>query len=183
MLDVTHVLARIESGDQLASGELLPLVYAELRRLASARMARERADHTLQSTALVHEAYVRLVDVKQPQSWQSRGHFYSAAAEAMRRILVEYARRKAGKQQGGDRGREPLDDGLAEISEDPELVLQVSEALEQLDGRDPQAAELVKLRFFAGLSTTEAAEVLGISRQTAYHHWRYAKAMLGRLFA
>jgi RNA polymerase sigma factor (TIGR02999 family) len=183
MSDVTRILSQIESGNPQASAELLPIVYEELRRLAKARMANERADHTLQTTALVHEAYLRLVDTSQPLHWQNSSHFFVAAAEAMRRILVEHARRKLGKQRGGDRQRVELNDVFENDVRDPELVLQVSEALERVAAADPQAAELIKLHCFAGLSIPEAARALGIANSTAYAHWTYAKAMLGRLLA
>ena len=182
MTDVTLILSQIENGDQQASIDLLPLVYDELRKLAAARMANERSDHTLQATALVHEAYVRLVDVDQAQQWNGRGHFYSAAAEAMRRILVEHARQKMSKQRGGDQKRVALDQEQSGNTDNPELVLQVNEALEKVAEKDALAAELIKLRFFAGLSVSEAAKATGISRETAYHHWRYAKAMIGHIF-
>ena len=181
MSDVTQILAEIESGREAAAEELLPLVYDELRKLAKARMANERIDHTLQTTALVHEAYIRLVDNNRAQKWDSRGHFFTAAAEAMRRILVEHARQKIGKQRGGDRKRMELHDGFEKVVQNPELVLQVSEALERLAQTDPQAAELVKLHCFAGFSIPEAAKVLGIASSSAYMNWSYAKAMIGRL--
>ena len=181
MADVTQILAKIEQGDEHATEQLLPLVYAELRSLAAARMANERSDHTLQPTGLVHEAYLRLVDTDQPLHWDSRGHFFAAAAEAMRRILVEHARRKLGKQRGGDLQRVELNDGMAGQFENHELVLQVSDALERLHTEDAQAAELVKLHCFAGFSLPEAAEILGIASSTAYAHWAYAKALMGRL--
>ena len=183
MTDVTQLLAEIESGREGASKELLPLVYDELRTLAKVRMANERIDHTLQTTALVHEAYIRLVDKDRDQQWQTRGHFFCAAAEAMRRILVEHARQKMGKQRGGDRERVELHDGLEKLVENPELVLQVSEALERLAQADSQAAELVKLHCFAGFSIPEAASVLGIASSSAYADWAYAKAMMGRLLS
>jgi RNA polymerase sigma factor (TIGR02999 family) len=181
MADVTQILCQIESGDPAAVELLLPLVYTELRNLAAARMANERSDHTLQPTALVHEAYVRLVNIDQPLRWDSRGHFFAAAAEAMRRILVEHARRKLGKQRGGDLQRVELNDFMEQPFENHELVLQVSEALEQLVTEDAQAAELVKLHCFAGFSIPEAAEILGMANSSAYAHWAYAKALMGRL--
>ena len=183
MSAVTQILSDIESGREAASAELLPLVYDELRKLAKARMANERVDHTLQTTALVHEAYIRLVDNSRAQQWQSRGHFFTAAAEAMRRILVEHARQKLGKQRGGDRERVELHDGFEKVVQNPELVLQVSEALERLAQSDFQAAELVKLHCFAGFSIPEAATVLGIPTSSAYADWTYAKAMMGRLLS
>lgn len=183
MADVTQILSLIQSGNSNASEQLLPLVYTELRNLAAARMASERLDHTLQPTALVHEAYVRLVNTDEPLRWESRGHFFAAAAEAMRRILVEHARRRLGKQRGGDLQRIELQDDMEQQFENHELVLQVSEALERLVTEDAQAAELVKLHCFAGLSIPEAAEILGIANSTAYAHWSYAKAMMGRLLS
>lgn len=183
MPDVTQILLQIESGDPTATSQLLPLVYEQLRQLARFRMSNERADHTLQTTALVHEVYVRLVGDKKNQHWESRGHFFSAAAEAMRRILVEHARRKLGKQRGGDRDRVELDDDIAYEMQSPEIVLQVSEALERLAEQDAKAAELVKLHCFAGFSIPEAAEILGVANSTAYAHWTYAKALMGRLLA
>ena len=183
MSDVTQILSQIESGDPSLAEHLLPLVYDELRKLARTRMANERTDHTLQTTALVHEAYIRLVDDSKAKKWKSRGHFFAAAAEAMRRILVEHARRKLGKQRGGDRQRVEMNDGFEKEVQDPELVLQVSEALDRLAQADAQAAELVKLHCFAGFSIPEAAQSLGIASSTAYAHWTYAKAMMGRLLA
>ena len=183
MTDVTQILSAIESGDPLASDKLLPIVYDQLRSLARARMSNERVDHTLQTTALVHEAYLRLVGNQMDQRWENRGHFFAAAAEAMRRILVEHARRKLGKQRGGDRTRVELSDELAKRVQSPEIVLQVSEALERLAEHDAKAAELVKLHCFAGFSIVEAAEILGVANSTAYAHWAYAKALMGRLLA
>lgn len=183
MSDVTQILSQIESGDPLATEKLLPIVYDQLRNLARARMSNERVDHTLQTTALVHEAYVRLVGGQNSQRWENRGHFFAAAAEAMRRILVEHARRKLGKQRGGDRERVELSEELAKEVQSPEVVLQVSEALERLAEQDAEAAELVKLHCFAGFSITEAAEILGVPNSTAYAHWAYAKGLLGRFLA
>ena len=183
MSDVTRILSQIESGNQQASEELLPLVYDELRRLAAARMANERTDHTLSATALVHEAYLRLVDVDQSQKWDSRRHFYWSAAEAMRRILVEHARRKLGKQRGGDLRRVEFDDLELVDERDATRILEIQEALERLEETDPQTANLVKLRFFSGLSIPKAAEVLEIPRATAYVHWDYAKAVMARLLS
>ena len=181
MSDVTQILEKIDSGDKDAADQLLPIVYEELRKLARARMSAERIDHTLQTTALVHEAYLRLVDREQVQRWDNSGHFFSAAAEAMRRILVEHARRKLGKQRGGDRVHIELPDEIESETIDPATVLQVSEALEELAGQDAQTAELVKLHCFAGFSVTEAAEMLGISSSSAYRHWEYARAIMGRI--
>ena len=177
MSDVTQILSRIESGDPAASQQLLPLVYEELRNLASQRIAQEKPGQTLQATALVHEAYVRLVDGA-AQRWDSRGHFFAAAAETMRRILVENARRKGRKKHGGDAQRVELDESDLATTLPDERLLAIDEALDQLAKEDPQAAELVKLRFFAGFSITEAAEILGISRSNAYAQWAYARAWL-----
>ena len=178
MSDVTQLLAQIESGDQQASQELLPLVYDELRKLAAAWMASERPDHTLQATALVHEAYVRLVDIEKAQHWNSRGHFFGAAAEAMRRILVDRARRKARQKHGGGRDRIDLDAAdLIVLPVDLDL-LALDDALTLLASQDPRKVELVKLRYFTGLTIEEAAEVLGISRGTADRDWAFAKAWL-----
>lgn len=177
MSDVTLILSKIEVGDAKASQELLPLVYEELRKLAAARMASERSDHTLQATALVHEAYVRMVDSQQARHWNSRGHFFSAAAEAMRRILIESARRKNSAKRGGDRERVEIDVDIAQtMSTRPDDLIEVNEALERLLEEDPEAGELVKLRIFAGLSVTESGEMLGLSRRKAYETWEFAEA-------
>ncbi len=183
MDNVTQLLARIESGDGQASDELLPLVYAELRKLAASKMSDERTDHTLQATALVHEAYLRLVDRKATQNWNSRGHFFGAAAEAMRRILVENARRKLSDRHGGQWVRTDADIAemlAAESCPDPVLLISVHEALERLAERSPRKVELVKLRYFAGLTLNEAAEILGISPATAEDDWTYVRAWLRR---
>jgi RNA polymerase sigma factor (TIGR02999 family) len=177
MSDVTRLLDAIRTGDRQASAELLPLVYDELRRLAHAHMAHERAEHTLQPTALVHEAYLRLVG-NADSRWDGRGHFFAAAAEAMRRILVESARRKQRVKHGGEMSRVELDESLLAAATDDERLLAIDEALERLAADEPQAAELVKLRFFAGFSISEAAEILGLSRTTAYEQWAYARAWL-----
>ena len=178
MTDVTYILSQIESGDPSAAEQLLPLVYDELRMLAAARLAQEKPGQTLQATALVHDAYVRLVDVDQAQKWDSRAHFFAAAAEAMRRILVENARRKEGPKAGGNHQRVALSDVVPEVRR-PELdVLALSEALDRLTALDPRAAQLVKLRFFAGLTRLQAAETLGISIATADNDWAYAKGWL-----
>jgi RNA polymerase sigma factor (TIGR02999 family) len=178
MSEVTRVLSAIEQGDPRAAEQLLPLVYEELRRLAAARLAQEKPGQTLQATALVHEAYLRLVDSPQAQDWNSRGHFFAAAAEAMRRILVEQARRKHAEKRGGGARRVPLDQ--VEIGDLPAAddLIALDEALTRLAAEDPQAARLIQLRFFAGLSTEEAADVAGISRSTAYEHWAYARVRL-----
>jgi RNA polymerase sigma factor (TIGR02999 family) len=178
MADVTQILSQIEQGDPAAAEQLLPLVYDELRKLAASRLARERPDHTLQATALVHEAYVRLVHDDKSQSWNSRGHFFAAAAEAMRRILVEQARRKAGPAAGGSRQRL----GLSAVDA-PQLgstfdILALNDALDRLAADYPRAAEVVKLRFFAGLTRQEAADALGVSLTTVDDDWAYAKGRL-----
>lgn len=178
MTEVTRILSVIEGGDSRAAEDLLPLVYAELRRLAAEKMAHEKPGQTLQATALVHEAYVRLVDVKQVQQWNSRGHFFAAAAEAMRRILVERARHKQRDKHGGGRQQLPLDPDLAGAQTPDEELLAIHEALDRLASEDPRAAQLVKLRYFSGLSVNEAAEALGIPRSTAYVHWAFARATL-----
>src|SRR5262249_7267539 len=156
-----------------AADQLLPLVYDELRRLAAEKLAQERPGQTLQATALVHEAYLRLVDVEKAQHWNSRGHFFAAAAEAMQRILVENARRKRSLKRGGDRRRIDLEEALSCAQEPADELLALNEALDQLAREDPKKAALVKLRYFTGLSVQEAAEVLGISRATADRYWAY----------
>jgi RNA polymerase sigma factor (TIGR02999 family) len=180
MADVTHLLDAAAAGDAKATAELLPLVYDELRRLAAAQMAREKPGLTLDATALVHEAYLRLVGPADDQRWQNRGHFFAAAAEAMRRILVETARRKKRLRHGGGlrRGELPAD-GPA-ITDPVEDVVAVDEALEKLAAADPQAAELVKLHYFAGLTIEQVAAVLGVSVRKAYTIWAYARAWLFR---
>jgi RNA polymerase sigma factor (TIGR02999 family) len=178
MNEVTRILSAIEAGEPQAAERLLPLVYDELRKLAAARLAQERPGQTLQATALVHEAYLRLVDVEQVQHWDSRGHFFAAAAEAMRRILVENARRKGRKKHGGDLNRVVLGESDLATTTSDERLLAIDEALNRLAGDDPQAAELVKLRFFAGFSVSEAAQIIGVSRTCAYEQWAYARAWL-----
>ena len=180
MSDVTRILSAIEQGNPSAADQLLPLVYEELRRLAAQKMAQESPDHTLQATALVHEAYVRLVDVEKAQHWDSRGHFYTAAAEAMRRILVESARRKKRLKHGGSVQQVPVDEAELAVEMPAEDILAVDEALSMLADIDKQAAELVKLRYFAGLTIEQAAETLNISSRTAYRNWSYARAWLYR---
>ena len=179
MSDVTRILSAIEKGDPHAAEELLPLVYDELRKLAADRMAQERPGQTLQATALVHEAYLRLVDDKKAQHWDSRGHFFAAAAEAMRRILVESARKKKRLRHGGGRQRVDLQEAvsLADSPQDDDL-LALDEALTRLAAREPAKAELVKLRYFAGLSIDEAADLMHISRSTAKRYWAFARAWL-----
>jgi RNA polymerase sigma factor (TIGR02999 family) len=178
MSDVTQILSQIESGDPSAAEQLLPLVYDELRKLAAAKMAQEAPGQTLQATALVHDAYIRLVDVEKAQHWNSRGHFFGAAAEAMRRILVENARRKARVCHGHDCQREKLRDFAQSADPIPETILAVDEALTGLSESDPIAADIVKLHFFAGMTLDESAEALGISRATTYRQWAYARALL-----
>jgi RNA polymerase sigma factor (TIGR02999 family) len=179
MSEVTRILSALEQGDPTAAEQLLPLVYDELRQLAAQRLAQEQPGQTLDATALVHEAYLRLVDGDKAQHWNSRGHFFAAAAEAMRRILVEQARRKQSLKRGGPRRRIELDD-LAGTTQEPDDLLALDEALEQLATADPPAAELVKLRHFAGLTVPQAAEVLGVSPRTADFLWAYARAFLLR---
>lgn len=178
MSDVTLILAQIEQGNAAAADELLRLVYDELRQLAAARMACESPGQTLQATALVHEAYLRLVDTNRTQRWQSRGHFFAAAAEAMRRILIENARRKAGPKAGGGMQRHDISAVEPESETSPVDLLELDEALQRLAAKDPRKAELVKLRFFAGLTNEQAAEVLGVSPRAASADWGYAKAWL-----
>src|SRR5262245_9085766 len=180
MTDVTHILAAIEQGDPHAAAQLLPLVYDELRRLAAAQMAREKPGQTLDATALVHEAYLRLVGPADDQRWENRGHFFAAAAEAMRRILVEQARRKKRLRHGGGLRRGELSADGPAVSSPMEDVIAVNEALEKLATADPQAAELVKLHYFAGLTIEQAAAVLGVSARKAYTVWAYARAWLFR---
>jgi RNA polymerase sigma factor (TIGR02999 family) len=177
MNEVTRVLSAIEGGDAQAAEQLLPLVYQELRKLAAQRLAQEKPAQTLEATALVHEAYLRLVNVDKAQHWNSRGHFFAAAAEAMRRILVENARRKRRPKHGGDRQRLELDEALAVADSRTDLVA-LDDALAGLADQEPVKAELVKLRYFAGLSLEEAAAILGISPATAKRYWAVARAWL-----
>src|SRR5438067_8591430 len=180
MTEVTRILSAIERGDPRAAEQLLPLVYDELRRLAAQKLAQEKPGQTFQATALVHEAYLRLVDVERAQHWNGRGHFFAAAAEAMRRILVDHARRKRSKKRGGDRARLDLDQFATATSDHLDDVLDIDAALAGLADADPQAAELVKLRYFAGLSIPQAADALGISPRSADFLWAYARAWLLR---
>jgi len=176
MQDITHILSAIQTGNREAAGDLLPLVYDELRKLAAQRLTQEKPGQTLQPTALVHEAYLRLVDVEDPQGWAGRGHFFAAAAEAMRRILIEAARRRQAQKRGEGWARESLD-ALAAPEPDDEL-LALDEALKQLALTYPQKARLVELRYFGGLTSDQAAQVLGISSTTADRHWAFARAWL-----
>ena len=178
MGEATVILAAIEAGDQAATEQLLPLVYAELRRLAAARLAHEKPGQTLQATALVHEAFLRLVDGAKVQQWSSRRHFFAAAAESMRRILVDNARRKRRPKAGGDRKRIEMNEACCFTDERADELLALHEALEKLEQESPEKAELVKLRYFAGLSHQEAAQALGISRATADRYWAYARVFL-----
>jgi len=178
MSDVTRILQSIEDGNPQAAEDLLPLVYDELRKLAAVKMAQEKPGQTLQATALVHDAYLRLVDVENVRHWNSRGHFFGAAAEAMRRILVENARRKQQLKHGGDLRRIDLEQAAPVTTASPDQLLVIDDALSQLDQEDPTASEVFKLRYFAGLSVEQAAESLGISRATAYRHWTFARAWL-----
>lgn len=178
MSDVTSILSQIEQGDPQAAEKLLPLVYEELRKLAAGKLAMEKPGQTLQPTALVHEAYVRLVGGNTPQLWDSRGHFFAAAAEAMRRILVDNARSKQARRRGGDLERQEFEGLDIASPEIPEDVVALDEALNKLAEADPRAAELVQLRFFAGLPLPEAAQLLGISPRTADRLWAYARAWL-----
>ncbi len=180
MADVTLILSRIEHGDPDAAEQLLPLVYDELRKLAAARLANEKPGQTLQATALVHDAYIRLVDVEQAQQWDSRGHFFAAAAEAMRRILVESARRKARVRHGGEAQRVELDPNLISHPSRDEDLIALDEALHRLEQVDARKASLVKLRYFAGLTMPEAAKALGVSLATAERDWSFARAWLLR---
>jgi RNA polymerase sigma factor (TIGR02999 family) len=178
MGEVTQLLDAAAAGDLKAAGELLPLVYDELRKLAAARMAQEKPGQTLQATALVHEAYLRLVGPEDTPRWRGRGHFFAAAAEAMRRILVDQARRNLSQRRGGQLERQPIEDWEVEAPEPALDVLAVHEALERFQSVDATAAEIVKLRYFAGLTIAQAAEALGISASTADRSWAYARAWL-----
>jgi RNA polymerase sigma factor (TIGR02999 family) len=178
MSEVTRIISAIQQGDPQAADKLLPLVYDELRLLAAQKMAQEKPGQTLQATALVHEAFLRLVDAEKAQPWDSRRHFFAAAAEAMRRILIENARRKKQGKRGGARKRLDLKDIDIVDGTSPEALLIIDDALDKLAREDAEAAQLVKLRYFAGLSIEDAAESIGISRSTAYEHWAYARARL-----
>ena len=178
MSEVTRILSAIEEGDPRAAPQLLPLVYEELRQLAAHKLAQEKPGQTLQATALVHEAFVRLVDVEKVQRWDSRGHFFAAAAEAMRRILIEAARKKGRQKRGGGMQRLDLNSPELVSLAPPDELLIIDDAINKLAAEDADAAQLVKLRYFAGLSIEEAAEFAGISRSSAYEHWAYARAWL-----
>ena len=178
MPDVTQILSAIEQGDPSAAEQLLPLVYDELRKLAADRLAQEKPGQTLQATALVHEAYLRLVDTQKAQHWNSRGHFFAAAAEAMRRILVENARRRNRRKRCGGLVRKELDASNIYAPEVSDHLLALDEALSKLASSDERAAELVQLRYFVGLSIDQAAEILGVSARTADRLWAYARAWL-----
>lgn len=179
MQDVTRILNAIGRGETRAAAELLPLVYAELRQLAARRMAGEAPGHTLQATALVHEAWLRLA-ASDRQNWENRAHFFAAAAEAMRRILVDHARRKRSLKRGGGAEHEALDESRVELAAPPEELLAVHEALDRLSACDPQAAELVKLRYFVGMTMDEAAVAMGLGKRTAEDLWTYARVWLRR---
>jgi RNA polymerase sigma factor (TIGR02999 family) len=178
MNDVTRILSAIEQGDPKAAEQLLPLVYNELRKLAAQKMAQEKPGQTLQATALVHDAYLRLVNVEKAQHWNSRGHFFAAAAEAMRRILVESARSKAREKRGGDWQRVDFEELDVTTSVSPDQLVALDDALARLAGLDHVAGELVKLRYFAGMALDQAAQAIGVSTATAYRHWAYARAWL-----
>jgi RNA polymerase sigma factor (TIGR02999 family) len=179
MSDVTRILQALERGDPLAGEQLLPVVYNELRKLAGYKMAGEAPGHTLQATALVHEAWLRLVGNSQP-TWQNRAHFFAAAGEAMRRILVEHARRKHSLKRGGHAQREELDESVLVLTAPPDELLAVNDALDQLATEDPAAAELVKLRYFVGMTMPEAASALGLAPRTAERLWTFARVWLRR---
>ena len=178
MSEVTRILSAIENGDQKASEQLLPLVYGALRELAASQMAKENPGQTLQATALVHEAYIRLVDCEKAQRWDGRRHFFAAAAEAMRRILIDRARNKKRIKRGGERRRVDFDAIEIALNTPADYLLELDEALEKLASEYPDCIELVKLRFFAGMSHGEAAEALGLARRTADRYWAYARAWL-----
>jgi RNA polymerase sigma factor (TIGR02999 family) len=178
MSDVTHILSAIERGEPHAAEQLLPLVYDELRKLAATKLAQETPGQTLQATALVHEAYLRLVDGANGRPWNSRGHFFAAAAEAMRRILVEQARRKHTDRRGGQARRVSLGDAEVGYTPPDSQLLDIDDALTRLAAEDSQGAQLIKLRYFAGLSVEDAAAAIGLARSSAYEHWAYAKVRL-----
>jgi RNA polymerase sigma factor (TIGR02999 family) len=179
--EVTRILSAIHQGDPQAAEQLLPLVYEELRKLAAHKLAHEKAGQTLEATALVHEAYLRLVDADKLQHWNGRGHFFAAAAEAMRRILVDQARRKQADKRGGGDRRIPLAAADVGYNSTDDQLLDIDDALTRLAAEDPQAARLIQLRYFAGLSIEDAADLVGIARSTAYEHWSFAKVRLKTL--
>ncbi len=176
MSDVTQILNRIEHGQGQSDQDLFPLVYAELRRLAAGKMSFERSDHTLSATAWVHEAYVRLVDRTSSCRWDNRGHFFAAAAEAMRRILIDHARRRSSQKRGGGVRRVDADLFAASVLSDADLLVDVDEGISRLAEEDPEAAQLIKLRLYAGLSVSEAGKLLGMSRTSAYANWKYIRS-------
>ncbi len=178
MSDLTRILAAIEQGDPLASEKLLPLVYDELRKLAASKLAQEKPGQTLQATALVHEAYLRLVGSNTVPTWDNRIHFFAAAAEAMRRILIDHARRKATEKHGGNHQRVDLAKVDAVTLAPPDEFLLIDDTITKLAQEDPRAAQLIRYRYYAGLSVEDAAEMSGLSRSSAYEHWQYAKAWL-----
>lgn len=178
--DITRIIQSLESGDSLAAGELLPLVYTELRRLAADKMRSEKSGHTLQPTALVHEAFLRLVGNEDLQQWKGRGHFFAAAGEAMRRILIENARRRSALKRGGEQKRINLDDDVWVDNEDAQAILELDEALLKLAAVDPMLVRIVELKFFTGLTVEQIAESLDISDRTVKRHWAYARAWLQR---
>ncbi len=178
MSEVTRILIALEQGDPHAAGQLLPLVYDELRQLAAHKLAHETTGQTLQATALVHDAYLRLVGPADERRWHDRGHFFAAAAEARRHILVDNARRKRRAKHGGGRRRVPLEEAVPALPAEGEDLLALDEALNRLAAEDPEAAAVVQLRYFASLSVEEAAQGLGLSRATAYQHWTFARAWL-----
>lgn len=183
MNEVTRILTAIEEGDRQAAAQLLPLVYDELRKLAASRLAQEKSGQTLEATALVHEAYLRLIGPADANRWHDRRHFFAAAAEAMRRILVDQARRKTAEKRGGSGRRFELSEADRVVIHDPETLLSVNETLERLDTEDPGAAAVARLRLFAGLSIEEAAAALDVSRATAFRDWAYARAVLSAALA
>lgn len=180
MSDLTRILSAVENGDPQATEQLLPIFYEELRKLAAQKMAQEAPGQTLHATALVHEAYLRLVDRKPAQPWEGRRHFFFAAAEAMRRIIIDKARQKRRLKRGGDRRQQCLEDVEVDCGIPQNDLIALDESLQKLAGEDPAMAQIVQLRFFAGLSHEEAASILGISAVTAKRHWRYARAWLHR---
>ena len=180
MTDVTQILSQIEQGDPSAAEQLLPQVYEELRKLAAAKLAHEKSGQALQATALVHDAYIRLVDVEKAQHWNSRGHFFGAAAEAMRRILVESARRRKSAKRGGDLDRQDVATSQLVVPAECGNLIALDEALDELAREDADSAELVKLRYFAGLTVNQAAEVLGVSPRKADFIWAFARSWLRR---